>query len=110
MGLFFWRKNNDKIDAFARTAADELYSYVNPEEALRHFAGEVEKKKKKQRNIEKRVSAIITQVHNFSEDQSLGVYGKARLQQQFSERLLELGYDDATTKELVRTILLQRLA
>lgn len=109
MGLFFWRKNNDKIDAFARSAAEELYSYVSPEEAARYFSGQSEKKKKKQRNIDKRINAIIIQVHNFSEENSLGIYGKARLQQQFSERLIELGYDSGTSRELVRIILLQRI-
>lgn len=39
MGILFWRKNNPAIDAFARKAADELFSYVNPEEAARHFSG-----------------------------------------------------------------------
>jgi len=105
MGILFWRKNNRKIDAFARSAADELFSYVNPEEAERHFSGEKEKKKKRQQNIEKQFRGIILQMHDFGIEHSLGIYGKARLQMQFSERLVELGYDEKLARKIVDTIL-----
>lgn len=110
MGILFWRKNNRKIDEFARTAADELYSYVNPEEAARHFAGEKEKKKKRQQNIEKQFSGIIHKMHDFGIENSLGIYGKARLQMQFSERLVELGYEEKLARKIVDTILYQGIS
>ena len=47
-------------------------------------------------------------MQQFSAANSLGIYGKARLQKQFSDRLLELGYDVAVTNKIVETILLQR--
>lgn len=110
MGILFWRKKNPKIDAFARTAADELYSYVNPEEAERHFSGEQEKKKKKQQNVEKHIRGIILQMHDFGVENSLGIYGKARLQMQFSERLVELGYEEKLARKIVDTILYQGIS
>ena len=40
---------------------------------------------------------------------SLGIYGKAKLQKDFSDRLLVLGYDADVTHKLVEAILLQNL-
>lgn len=107
MGILFWKRNNPKIDAFARAAADELFSYVNPEEASRHFSGEKEKKKKKQRNIENHIKGVILQMHDFGVENSLGIYGKARLQMKFSERLIELGYEEEIAKKIVESVLFQ---
>ena len=107
MGILFWKRKNPQIDAFARAAADELFSYVNPEEASRHFSGEKEKKKKKQRSIENHIRGVILQMHDFSEENSLGIYGKARLQMKFSDRLIELGYEEAAAKKVVESILYQ---
>ena len=106
MGLFFW-KDNKRIDGFAKSLAEDLYSYVQPETAEQHFMGIAQKNKKKQRKIEQRVAGIVGQMHKFSTTNSLGIYGKARLQKQFSDRLIELGYDAAVTKKLVEMILLR---
>jgi hypothetical protein len=84
MGLFFW-KDNRKIDAFAVAVADDLFSHVRPEDAAKHL--------------------IINQMRTFRDTNNLGVYGKARLQMKFNERLIELGYDVDDTNRLVDIIL-----
>ena len=89
MNLFFW-KDNRKIDMFAHAMAEDLYSYVQPDVARQFFRGASPANKKKQRKIEQKFSAIFGQMQQFSSTNSLGVYGKARLQKKFSDRLLEL--------------------
>ena len=108
MGLLFW-KNNQKIGAFAQAAADEVFSYIQPDVARQLFEGVSQKNKKKQRKIEQRLTGIVNQMQQFSDANSLGIYGKARLQKDFSDRLLELGYDVDVTNKLVETILLRNL-
>lgn len=105
MGLFFW-KNNAKVDAFAAALADDLFSHVQPDKALDYFSGTSDNKKK-QRKIEQRLHALIGQMREFAATHSLGIYGKARLQKTFSDRLLELGYDESVTNKLVETILMR---
>ena len=108
MGLFFW-KNNDKVDAFGVALAEDLFSHVQPDVAKMHFTGGGADNKKKQRKIEQRLHALVGQMQQFGSTHSLGVYGKARLQKSFSDRLLELGYDEAVTYKLVETIVLRKL-
>ena len=104
MGLFFW-KDNRKIDAFAVAIADDLFSHVRPEDAKRHLQGEMVKSKKKSSKIDQRLAVIISQMKAFRDTNNLGVYGKARLQMKFNERLLELGFDVEDTNRLVDIIL-----
>jgi hypothetical protein len=104
MDLFFWRKTKE-IDAFARTAADELYSHVRPEAAKAFLQGEA-KKAKKHDQVERQLAGVIASFRRFTQAKALGIYGKARLQQQFGERLSELGYEPAVTKRLVDIMLL----
>jgi len=106
MGLFFW-KNNKKADAFANAVAEDLFSNIPPEVAEQYFQGVSQQNKKKQRKIEQRLTGVINQMRQFSETNDLGIYGSARLQKQFSDRLLELGYDVDVTNKLVETILLR---
>lgn len=106
MGLFFW-KNNSKIDAFAFALAEDLFSHVQPDVAVQHFTGKTSDNKKKQHKVEQRFRALMGQMHEFNETNSLGIYGKARLQKTFSDRLLELGYDEAVTLRLVETIVMR---
>ena len=108
MGLLFW-KNNKLIDGFAHTAADELFSYVTPDLARKHVAGAKGMEKKQARKVEQKFSDTVLQIQRFSQSNSLGVYGKARLQKQFSDRLLELGYDEGVTRQLVESVLLRNL-
>lgn len=108
MGLFFW-KDNKKIDAFAFALAEDLFSHVLPDAAKQQFAGGGLDNKKKQRKVELRLNALIGQMREFNQTNSLGIYGKARLQKVFSDRLLELGYDDAVTSRLVETIVLRNI-
>jgi hypothetical protein len=108
MGLLFW-KDNKGIDAFARAVAEDLYSHVQPDAAKNYFEGGSDKsKKKKKYKIEQTIRSVVRQMQYFSEVKSLGVYGKARLQQKFNERLHELGYDESITDRLVELILMQR--
>jgi hypothetical protein len=104
MGLLFW-KNNKLIDGFAHTAADELFSYVTPDLARKHVAGAKGMEKKQARKVEQKFSDTILQIQRFSQSNSLGVYGKARLQQKFDERLRELGYPDEIVAKLSELIL-----
>ena len=108
MGLFFW-KDNKKIDAFAFALAEDLFSQVQPDVAAKHFTGPRLDNKKKKRKIEERFQALMGQMREFNLTNSLGVYGKARLQKTFSDRLLELGYDDAVTHKLVETIVFRNI-
>ena len=105
MGLIFW-KHNKRIDAFALAVADDLYSHVQPEVARVHLENPAKHSKKKRYKIEQKFKSVVAQMRKFSEDNSLGIYGKARLQKQFNERLHELGYDTAVTNRLVEIILL----
>ena len=104
MGILFW-KDNSTIDAFANAAAEELFSHVQPDIAEEHFSGVKQENRKKQRKIEQRLAGLLAQMQQFSVANSLGIYGKARLQKQFSDRLLELGYDGDVTHKLVEAIL-----
>ena len=104
MGILFW-KDNRKIDAFAVAVADDLYSHVRPEDASQHLKGKALKSKKKNRKIDERLAGTINQMRSFRDANKLGVYGKARLQMKFNERLLELGYGVDDTNRLVDIIL-----
>lgn len=99
MGLLFW-KDNRKIDAFAQAIADDLFSYVQPDVARQHVFGGNEKRSKKQvAKTDQKFTDIVRQIERFTESNSLGVYGKARLLKKFNERLEELGYStDVVTK------------
>ena len=105
MGLLFW-KDNKKIDRFALAVADDLYSYVQPDVALQHVLGRGEASKKKQARIEQKFTDIRLQIKRFSEAESLGVYGKARLQKQFNDRLAELGYHIDVVNRITENFLL----
>lgn len=104
MGLFFW-KDNTKIDTFAVAVADDLFSFIQPDVARDIFEGTTQANKKKKHKVEQRFSGVVNQMQQFSQANSLGIYGKARLQKQFSDRLLELGYDVDVTSKLVEKIL-----
>lgn len=108
MGLFFW-KNNRKIDAFAHTVADDLFSYVQPDIASQHVLGKGDFSKKKKAKIEQKFTDIILQIRRFSESESLGVYGKARLQKKFNDRLEELGYPTEVVNKIAESFLLQNV-
>lgn len=105
MGLFFW-KNNKAIDAFAKTVAEDLFSHVRPDVAKRHILGAAKKAKKQDRRIEHKFADVTQQLARFAETQSLGIYGKARLQMKFNERLNELGYDADVVDRLAENMLL----
>lgn len=107
MGLLFWKQNRI-IDAFANAVAEDLYSHIQPEKAKSHLLGPPNKSKKKNFKIEQKLLGIIKQMQQFREVNSLGVYGKARLQMKFNERLQELGYDASVTDKLDEIILFRR--
>lgn len=105
MGLFFW-KNNKEIDAFAQAVADDLFSFVQPDIARQHIAGRGDMSKKKKAKIEQKFTDIRLQIKRFSDSNSLGVYGKARLQKQFNDRLQELGYHIDVVNKITESFLL----
>lgn len=108
MALMFW-KNDKKINAFAHALANEMFSYVSPEVAKDHFQGKLHASKKKQHKVDQRLAGMVYEMKKFCDANSLGIYGKARLQKQFSDRLLELGYDEGVTRQLVESVLLRNL-
>lgn len=108
MSLLFW-KNNRQIDAFAQAVADDLFSFVQPDIATRYVMGTGDIPKKKQAKVRQKFSDILLQVKRFSESKSLGVYGKARLQKRFNERLEELGYPTEVVNKIAESFLLQNV-
>ena len=82
-----------------------MYSFIQPEAAMELFHGGDVGNKKKRLKIKQKLMGIINQMQRFTESNSLGIYGQARLQKEFSDRLLELGYDAAVTRQLVEIIL-----
>lgn len=107
MGLFFW-KNNRKIDAFARAVADDLFSYVGPDVARQHLLGGSDVSKKKASKISQKFTDIELQMKRFGESNELGIYGTARLQKKFNERLERLGYDVELINRITEKFLLHR--
>jgi len=105
MRLLFW-KNNKAIDAFAQAVADDLFSYVQPDIARQHVTGRGDMPKKKKAKIEQKFTDIRLQIKRFADDNSLGIYGKARLQKQFNDRLQELGYHVDVVNKIAESFLL----
>lgn len=106
MGLLFW-KDNKNIDLFAQSIAGDLFSHIRPDIARQYFLGKGKIPKKQQRKAEQKVNDTLLQAQRYSTANSLGIYGKARLQKQFNDRLAELGYELDVIKEISRAMLLQ---
>ncbi len=106
MGLFFWKENKE-IDSVAKAVADDLFSYVRPEVARHHVFATGKLKKKQAPKIAQKFTDAFLQLQRFGQAKSLGVYGKARLQKTFNDRLEELGYDTDVVTKLAETMLLQ---
>lgn len=104
MNLFFWKKNRE-IDAFAMYVADDFFSHVHPDVAEEFIRGMTKEKKKTQRKVQQKLNEVIGAMQQFAKEQSLGIYGKARLQKTFNDRLIELGYDASVTKRIGELIL-----
>ena len=108
MGLFFW-KNDRKIDAFAQAVADDLFSHIQPDVAKAHILASGKLSKKQKIKAEQKFNDILLQMKRFSESQSLGIYGKARLQQKFNERLEELGYKTDVVNKIAEDFLVRNV-
>ena len=106
MGLLFW-KNNKKIDLFAQSIADDLFSHIRPDIARQYYLGKGKIPKKQLRRVEQKVNDTLLQAQRYGADNSLGIYGSARLQKQFNDRLGELGYEIEVIREISRAMLLQ---
>ena len=108
MKLFFW-KNNQAIDVFANNIANDLFSVVQPQSIRDFFQGSSKDKKgkKDRKNVEANISIATKQIQQFRATNSLGTYGKARLQLGFNKRLKELGYDTDVIRELNEFILVR---
>ena len=101
--LFFWKKNK-LIDDFAINLADDLYSQIQPEVMNTYLS---DKKSKSAKKINRQLEDIIHRVKQFRATYSLGVYGKARLHLNFTERLKELGYEKKLAEKINEMILLK---
>ena len=107
MGIFA-RKTNRKIDAHALAYADDLFSYVQPDIAREHFLGGGKLSKKKAAKVKQKFIDIEQQMKRFAESNELGIYGRARLQKKFNERLEALGYDIELINTITEKLLFQR--
>jgi hypothetical protein len=63
--------------------------------------------KKQNRKVEQKFTDVILQLQRFGKANSLSIYGKARLQKKFNERLEELGYDSDVVNKIAEIILLR---
>ena len=106
MGIFFW-KNNKQIDLFANALAEDLFSYIQPDVAQQYLFDSKNMPKKLLRKVDQRFNDVLLQVQRYSEANSLGIYGKARFQKTFNERLEELGFGAGLVKSIAKTMLLQ---
>lgn len=114
MKLFFW-KDNPHIDTFAQTLADDLFSHVQPDAALAYFSADAstdarnagKKALAQNREIDRRIKDLVKKVKQFRTQYALGIYGKARLNLKFMERLKDLGFAPEVAKKLNQIILLQ---
>ena len=120
MQIFFWKKNK-LIDGFAISLANDLFSVLQPEAAKAYVFGVKAKSKSKSKGkgkgkgkeikadarIKRKISDLILRIKQFKADNSIGVYGKARIHMQFSNRLVELGYDEETAKLINEIIMLR---
>lgn len=108
MNLFFW-KNNRKIDAFAQAVADDLFSHVQPDIATAHILARGKLSKKQKIKAEQKFNDTLLQIKRYSKSHGLGIYGKARLQQKFNERLEELGYRTEVVNKIAEDFLIQNV-
>lgn len=108
MGFAFW-KNNRQIDAFAQAVADDLFSHIQPDVANAHVLAKGKLSKKQKIKAEQKFNDILLQIKRFSESQSLGIYGKARLQKKFNERLEELGYKTDVVNKIAENFLIHNV-
>lgn len=116
MTILPWKKSK-YIDDFATLLADEFYSQILPDIANEYFNidnSNVDKKQLKamKNNVKKvdiAVAMALSEVIKFRKSHKLGIYGKARLQMKFMERLIELGYHQEIARKLNDEILLKSI-
>lgn len=108
MKILFW-KNNQAIDVFANNIANDFFSVVQPQSIRDFFQGtpEDKKEKKNRKNVEANIFIATKKIQQFRATNSLGTYGKARLQLGFNKRLEELGYDSDVIRKLNEFILVR---
>lgn len=108
MNILFWRKNA-LIDKMAVILADEFYSQVQPQVASSYFsaAEHNNKERKKFKGLENMINKTASQIIVFRKENSIGIYGKARLHMKFVERLKELGYAEHIVRQINEILLLR---
>ena len=106
MGLLFW-KSNKQIDAFANTIANDLYSAIQPDVAQAYINGQNSKSKNSFIKVARKLDDIIMRINQFRAENPIGIYGKARLHQKFTERLEELGYEKRIANILNEKIMIR---
>lgn len=108
MGIFFW-KNNEAIDAFATTLANDFYNAITPQNFDKFLADNLDKKKNKKydKNIKRAIGNVVTRIKDFKFQKKLGVYGKARLHLKFKNRLYELGYSESVVEDVNKLIMVE---
>ena len=90
--------------------ADNFFSQIQPQVAVDFFQNTQQQKNKshkKHTKIRNILNQTADQITAFRKENSLGVYGKARLHLTFMNRLNELGYTEDITRQLNEIILLR---
>lgn len=114
MPLLFWKVKNPQIDAFAQQLANRVFSELPPALVHQTLVGEAASgthksgtKKKSGMNMPRIAGEVSGNLYQFSRQNRLGIYGKARLHMQFRSRLMELGYSKDDARAIDQLILLQ---
>ncbi len=103
--MFLFGKRKQRLIAFAKQTAEELYSTVPEALVAQHLSN---KSKQATKKFDAAVNEALMRIAQFKDTEKPGIYGKAKLHQIFAFRLKELGYpeeiaDDINTFILTKT-------
>jgi hypothetical protein len=99
----FWRGTKKKLlIEFSNQVADELFSMVPPGLVNKHLSG---KSKKATKQFQAGVENALLRIAQFKATEKPGIYGKAKIHQNFAARLKELGYPHDLADEINSYIL-----
>lgn len=101
MDLFF-RKKNRMVDELALQLADHFFKTVPPEKI------DADKSDRKSfKKFDRELDKILKKIASFNAKNKLGIYTRARLQNKFYHRLVDLGYNASFVKALNEKLLLE---
>jgi hypothetical protein len=101
--MFFYGKKKRMLIDFAHQLADELYQHAPPEIIEQHLMG---KSKSATKKYNKCLTNTARNLTIFKSNEHPGFYGKSKLFQEFSNRLLNMGYSKEIVEEINRYMLM----